>query len=98
MDIHYNVPRRTVRYTLMQKKSLSKTNPYLKNPAQRKAMLYTSVVTSSAIEGIHLPHILDEQNATWAVALPATKSRKTTKKKKSAVTVHESGSSYRSRR
>jgi len=82
----------------MQKKSLSKTNPYLKNPAQRKAMLYTSVVTSSAIEGIHLPRILDEQNATWAVALPAPKSRKTNKKKKSAVTVHESAASYRSRR
>ncbi len=41
----------------MQKKSLSKTNPYLKNPAQRKAMLYTSVVTSSAIEGVKLPGI-----------------------------------------
>jgi hypothetical protein len=39
----------------MLKKSLSKTNPYLKNPAQRKVMLYTSVVTSSAIEGIKLP-------------------------------------------
>jgi hypothetical protein len=39
----------------MQKKSLSKTNPYLKNTAQRKAMLYTSVVTSSAIEGVKLP-------------------------------------------
>ena len=83
---------------LMQKKSLIKTNPYLKNAAQRKAMLYTSVVTSSAIEGIHVPHILDAQNATWAVALPSPKSRKANKKKKSAVTVHESAASYRSRR
>jgi hypothetical protein len=41
----------------MQKKSLSKANPYLKNAAQRKAMLYTSVVTSSAIEGIKLPGV-----------------------------------------
>jgi len=39
---------------LMQKKSLIKTNPYLKNAAQRKAMLYTSVATSSAIEGVKL--------------------------------------------
>jgi len=82
----------------MQKKSLSKTNPYLKNPAERRAMLYASVVTSSAIEGIHLPRIIDEQNTTWAVALPPAKSRKTNKKKKSEVTVHESAASYRSRR
>jgi hypothetical protein len=98
MDNYYNVNRRVVRNILMQKKSLSKTNPYLKNPAERRAMLYTSVVTSSAIEGIHLPHISDEQNATWAVALSPDKSRKTTKKKKPAVTCHESESSYRSRR
>lgn len=61
-------------------------------------MLYTSVVTSSAIEGIHLPHIIDEQNTTWAAAYSPVKSRKTTKKKKSALTVHESAASYRSRR
>jgi hypothetical protein len=42
---------------LMQKKSLIKTNPYLKNAAQRKAMLYTSVATSSAIEGVRLPDL-----------------------------------------
>lgn len=87
-----------VRHTVMQKKSLSKTNPYLKNPAERRAMLYTSVVTSSAIEGIHLPRIIDEQSTTWAVALPPAKSHKTSKKKKSAITVHESSASYRSRR
>jgi hypothetical protein len=82
----------------MQKKSLSKTNPYLKNPAERKAMLYTSVVTSSAIEGIHLPRIIDEQSTPWAVALAPTKSQQKNKKKKSALTVHESAASYRSRR
>jgi hypothetical protein len=38
----------------MNKNTLSKTNPYLKNAAKRKAMLYTSVVTSSAIEGVKL--------------------------------------------
>jgi len=36
----------------MKKDSLIKTNPYLKNPTRRKSMLYTSVVTSSAIEGV----------------------------------------------
>jgi hypothetical protein len=44
-----------VRHKIMQKNSLSKTNPYLKNAAQRKVMLYTSVATSSAIEGVKLP-------------------------------------------
>jgi len=39
----------------MKKDSLIKTNPYLKNPAERRSMLYTSVVTSSAIEGVKLP-------------------------------------------
>ena len=61
-------------------------------------MLYTSVVTSSAIEGIHLPKAIDEQNTTWAVGLLPAKPHKTNKKKKSAVTVHESEASYRSRR
>jgi len=82
----------------MQKKSLSKTNPYLKNPAERRAMLYTSVVTSSAIEGIHLPKAIDNQDAAWTVALSPANTHKTNKKKKSAVTVHESEASYRSRR
>jgi len=39
----------------MKKDSLIKTNPYLKNPAERRAMLYASVMTSSAIEGVKLP-------------------------------------------
>jgi hypothetical protein len=41
----------------MQKNPLSKTNPYLKNAAQRKALLTMSVVTSSAIEGVKLPDL-----------------------------------------
>ena len=44
-----------VRYIRMKKNSLIKTNPYLKNPAERRAMLYASVMTSSAIEGVKLP-------------------------------------------
>jgi len=38
----------------MPKNSLIKTNPYLRNAAEREAMLYTSVVTSSAIEGVKM--------------------------------------------
>jgi hypothetical protein len=44
-----------VRQLPMPIKPLSKTNPYLQNTAQRKAMLSASVVTSSAIEGVKLP-------------------------------------------
>lgn len=37
---------------IMSKKSLIKTNPYLKNPQQREELLYTSVSSSTAIEGV----------------------------------------------
>lgn len=37
----------------MVKKPLIKTNPYLKDPEKRKAMFYTTVSSSTAIEGVH---------------------------------------------
>ncbi len=37
----------------MAKKSLIETNPYLKDPEKRKAMFYTTVSSSTAIEGVH---------------------------------------------
>lgn len=36
------------------KKSLLETNPYLKDPAERKRLLRRSLVSSFAIEGIYL--------------------------------------------
>jgi len=36
------------------KKSLLETNPYLKDPEQRKRLIRRSVVSSFAIEGIYL--------------------------------------------
>jgi hypothetical protein len=36
------------------KKSLLETNPYLKDPVQRKRLLRRSLVSSFAIEGIYL--------------------------------------------
>lgn len=80
----------------MPKNSLIKTNPYLRNAAERNAALTASVVTSSAIEGVHLH--LDDQNASWAITVPQAKPPKKRKKDKSAVTCHESSASYRSRR
>ncbi len=78
------------------KNSLIKTNPYLRNTAEREASLTASVVTSSAIEGVHLR--LNDQNAEWAVAAIPAKSAKKPKKDKFSVTCHESSKSYRSRR
>jgi hypothetical protein len=34
---------------------LSSANPYLRDPAVRQSTVFTSVSTSSAIEGIHAP-------------------------------------------
>lgn len=36
------------------KKSLLETNPYLKDPEQRKRLLRRSLVSSFAVEGIHV--------------------------------------------
>ena len=85
-----------VRQLPMPKNSLIKTNPYLKNAAERNASLTASVVTSSAIEGVHLHH-MDDADAGWAVvASPGSLKKKA--KKKSAVSCHEAEESYRSRR
>lgn len=37
----------------MFKKPIIKTNPYLKNPLQRQTLLYKSIASSTAIEGVH---------------------------------------------
>ncbi len=38
----------------MRKKSLLKTNPYLADPDESKRLIFTSVSSSSAIEGVHI--------------------------------------------
>lgn len=38
----------------MRTKSLKETNPYLKTPLVREKGLWSSVASSSAIEGIHV--------------------------------------------
>lgn len=43
-----------MRYITTMKKSLLETNPYLKDPAQRKLLMRRSLVSSFAIEGIYL--------------------------------------------
>lgn len=38
----------------MAKKPLIKTNPYLKDPAKRRTLFIATVLSSTAIEGIHV--------------------------------------------
>ena len=38
----------------MKKSSLLKTNPYLKNAKLRDKMILQSVISSTAIEGVHI--------------------------------------------
>lgn len=38
----------------MKKIPLSKTNPFLKNPEDRRFWLFKTVTSSAAIEGVHL--------------------------------------------
>lgn len=64
----------------MKKKSLKETNPYLKDPELGKALLYQSVSSSTAVEGVLTQYPkLDE-------ALE--------KKLKDIISVHESAASY----
>jgi hypothetical protein len=39
---------------MSKKPPLSQTNPYLKDPAERRYWVLTTVMSSAAIEGIHL--------------------------------------------
>ena len=64
----------------MSKKSLKQTNPYLKDPELSKALLYQSVSSSTAVEGVLTEYPkLDE-------ALE--------KKVKEIIAVHEPSASY----
>lgn len=38
----------------MKKQPLSQTNPFLKNPEERKFWITTTVTSSASIEGVHL--------------------------------------------
>ena len=80
----------------MPKNALIKTNPYLKNAAERDASITASVVTSSAIEGVHLR--VDDLNAGRTGAVGPAKPHSKRKTDQSAVTCRESSKSYRSRR
>lgn len=64
----------------MLKKSLKETNPYLKDPKLRKALLDQSVYSSTAVEGVLTKY--------------PKLSKSLEKKMKSVISVHESLASY----
>jgi hypothetical protein len=64
----------------MSKKSLKETNPYLKDPELAKALLYQSVSSSTAIEGVLTKY--------------SKLSKATIKKLKATVSVNEPSASY----
>ena len=66
----------------MVKKPLIETNPYLANSNQRQELFYTSITSSTAIEGVHV--------ATSDLVNPLSKHRETN--------VREREESYGSRR
>lgn len=53
----------------MPTKNLSKTNPYLSDPAKRAKALWSSVSSSSAIEGVRVA----KDTVTGETAIPAHK-------------------------
>jgi hypothetical protein len=61
------------------KKTLLETNPYLKDPEQRKRLLRRSLVTSFAIEGIDLkqevPGVVKEETPEFSARRPAKSGR-----------------------
>jgi len=64
----------------MSKKSLKKTNPFLKDSELGKALIYQSVSSSTAVEGVLTKY---------------RKLSKTTEKKfKAVISVHEPSASY----
>jgi hypothetical protein len=59
-------------------RKLSAVNPFLRDPAARRSMLIRSVVTSSAIEGIH---VVFDENGKVAGKAPVRKGSRVSRKK-----------------
>jgi hypothetical protein len=64
----------------MSKKSLKQTNPYLKDPELRKELIYQSVSSSTAVEGVLTKY--------------PKLSKSAEKKLKEIMAVHEPSASY----
>jgi hypothetical protein len=51
---------------VMKKVPLSQTNPFLKDPVERRFRLFTTVTSSAAIEGVHLSkEVLEKLQEDW---------------------------------
>ena len=50
----------------MKKPPLSQTNPFLKDPGERRFWLFTTVTSSAAVEGVHLSkEVLEKLKEDW---------------------------------
>ncbi len=50
----------------MKKLPLSQTNPFLKDPGERRFWLFTTVTSSAAVEGVHLSKaVLEKLQEDW---------------------------------
>jgi len=50
----------------MKSLPLSQTNPFLKDPVERRFWLFTTVTSSAAIEGVHLSkEVLEKLQEDW---------------------------------
>jgi hypothetical protein len=71
----------------MKKRSLIKTNPYLKDPAEREDRIVINVATSSAIEGIPLSafgtFLTSKKGSNGKAACAAVKSTRSLRRKSS---------------
>ena len=71
----------------MKKKSLIKTNPYLKDPAEREDRIVLNVATSSAVEGIPLSafgtFLVTKKESTGKAARAAVKTNRSLRRKSS---------------
>jgi len=57
--------------------TLNQTNPYLKDPVERKKWVILSVSTSTAIEGVHLSQSDFSQKSSRALSSPKSSHRST---------------------
>ena len=54
----------------MKNLPLSQTNPFLKDPVERRFWLFTTVTSSAAIEGVHLSReVLEKLQEDWDSSL-----------------------------
>ncbi|MBI5789653.1 MAG: hypothetical protein HZA78_12450 [Candidatus Schekmanbacteria bacterium] len=87
-DLRYNIN--------MSNNLLIKTNSYLKNPVRRRQLLYTTAVSSTAIEGVHAAAVRERNCSAGAPFSPrpvVKKDKQPQKSRKSVIVLVPEASS-----